>query len=74
MAFALAETRSDERASIVLKEVGGNLVSDSTLSWIGLQLGTELANLRDHAPEGQTLAKCNCAPPPSAMTDAWKPI
>lgn len=69
IAFAAAETRSVERASIVLREVGGNQVSDSTVSRIVLQLGTELADVRDHAPEGKTLAQSPEAPPELAVAE-----
>lgn len=67
IAFAAAETRSDERASIVLKEVGGNQVSDSTVCRIALQLGTELADVRDQAPAGKTLAQSPEARPKLAV-------
>ena len=67
IAYAAAETRSDERASIVLKQIGGNQVSDSTVARIVLQLGTELARVRDHAPEGQTLTQSPAAPPDLAV-------
>jgi hypothetical protein len=65
--FAAAETRSDERASIVLKEVGGNQVSDSTVARIALQVGTELAEVRDHGEEGETLAQSPEAVPNLAV-------
>ena len=61
MAFAAAETRSDERASIVLREVGGHQVSRSTVQRVVLQLGTELAQLRD-----ETDAQARLVPPPEA--------
>jgi len=46
IAYAAAETRSDERASIVLREVGGHAVSKSTVARVAHQVGTELAALR----------------------------
>jgi hypothetical protein len=45
--IAVAETRSDERASVVLREVGGHAVSDSTAARLTWQVGAELAALRD---------------------------
>jgi hypothetical protein len=64
IAFAAAETRSDERASIVLKQIGGNQVSDSTVARIVLELGTELAAARD---QGKTLKQSPAAPPELAV-------
>jgi hypothetical protein len=61
IAFAAAETRSDERASIVLKEVGGHQVSRSTVQRVVSQLGSELAELRD-----ETDAEARLVPPPEA--------
>ena len=65
--FAVAETRSDERASIVLKEVGGNQISDSTVARIALQVGTELAEVRDRGEAGETLAQSPEAEPTLAV-------
>ena len=50
---AAAETRSSQRASLVLKHVGGNEVSPSTVQRVTHQVGMELAELRDEgdAPE-----------------------
>jgi len=50
---AAAETRSSQRASLVLKHVGGNEVSPSTVQRVTHQVGLELAELRDEgeAPE-----------------------
>jgi hypothetical protein len=50
---AAAETRSSGRASLVLKHVGGNEVSASTVQRVTHQVGMELAELRDDgdAPE-----------------------
>jgi hypothetical protein len=50
---AAAETRSSRRASLVLKHVGGNEVSVSTVQRVTHQVGMELAALRDEgdAPE-----------------------
>jgi hypothetical protein len=45
--YASAETRSSQRASLVLKHVGGNEVSASTVQRVTHQVGMELAALRD---------------------------
>lgn len=45
--FAVAETRSDERASMVLREVGGHSISDSTAARVTWEVGQELAARRD---------------------------
>jgi len=45
--IAVAETRSHERASVVLREVGGHSASDSTIARLTWQVGAELAALRD---------------------------
>ena len=47
MVYAAAETRSFERAAMVLKQVGGNEVSASTVERVTRQVGMELAALRD---------------------------
>lgn len=65
--FASAETRSDERASIVLREVGGNQVSDSSVFRIARQVGTELAEVRDQAEGEQALAQSPEARPRLAV-------
>jgi hypothetical protein len=44
---AAAETRSSRRASLVLKHVGGNEVSPSSVQRVAHQVGLELAELRD---------------------------
>jgi hypothetical protein len=67
IAYAATETRSEERASLVLREVGGNQVSDSTICRLTRQLGTELAAVRDHGPEGHSLAQSAQAPPELAV-------
>lgn len=67
IAFAAAETRSAERASIVLREIGGNQVSDSTVVRIVWELGSELAQARDHTSAGQTLTQTPEEPPALAV-------
>ena len=67
IAFAAAETRSAERASIVLREIGGNQVSDSTIARIVWELGSELAQARDHTSAGQTLTQTPEEPPTLAV-------
>jgi hypothetical protein len=59
--FAAAETRSEERASIVLRQVGGHEVSRSTVARVVQQAGTELAELRDQAEPG-LVARPEAAP------------
>jgi len=56
---AAAETRSAKRAALVLRQIGGNDVSPSTIQRVAHRVGMELAELRDageapelvHAPE-----------------------
>lgn len=48
--WATAETRSHERAVVVLKRVGGNGVCSKTIGRVATEVGGELAALRDRAP------------------------
>jgi hypothetical protein len=61
IAWAVSETRSFERASIVLEQVGGLNVSGNTAQRIGQELGTELALLRDQSQttDGLSLIPAN---------------
>ena len=67
--YASAETRSSQRASLVLKHVGGNEVSASTVQRVTHQVGMELAELRDEgdAPE---LVQAPENPPELAVVEA----
>ena len=67
--YASAETRSSQRASLVLKHVGGNEVSPSTVQRVTHQVGMELAALRDEvdAPE---LVQSPENPPELAVVEA----
>jgi len=67
--YASAETRSSQRASLVLKHVGGNEVSPSTVQRVTHQVGMELAALRD---EGDTpgLVQAPENPPELAVVEA----
>lgn len=66
---AAAETRSSKRASLVLKHVGGNEVSPSTVQRVTHQVGMELAELRD-AGEAPALAQAPENPPELAVVEA----
>jgi len=48
--YATAESRSHKRAALVLKKVGGNSVSASTVERVAQDVGQELVQLRDEAP------------------------
>lgn len=71
MVFAAAETRSFERAARVLKEVGGNEVSISTVERVTRQVGEELAVLRDEdqAAKPARLVQPPAEPPPLAVVE-----
>jgi len=60
--WATAESRSYERAVVVLKQVGGNPVSCKTVARVAGAVGGELAELRDQAPS-RTPAKLAPKPP-----------
>ena len=66
---AASETRSSKRATLVLKHVGGNAVSPSTIQRVTHQVGMELAELRD---EGETpgLVQAPESPPELAVVEA----
>jgi hypothetical protein len=66
---AAAETRSSKRAALVLKHVGGNEVSPSTVQRVTHQVGSELAELRD-AGDGPALAIAAESPPELAVVEA----
>jgi len=59
---AAAETRSSRRASLVLKHVGGNEVSPSTVQRVAHQVGMELAELRDEGDASQLVQAPENAP------------
>ncbi len=50
MVYATAETRSHERAAVVLEYVGGNAVCPKTVERVATEVGEELGALRDQAP------------------------
>jgi len=52
--YAAAETRSFERGSVVLEQVGGNQISASTVARVTQQVGLELAALRDQEQPAET--------------------
>jgi hypothetical protein len=66
---AAAETRSTQRAVLVLKHVGGNEVSPSTIQRVTHQVGMELAELRD-AGEVPELVQAPEQPPELAVVEA----
>jgi hypothetical protein len=66
---AASETRSSKRAALVLKYVGGNEVSPSTVQRVTHQVGIELAELRD-AGEAPVLAQAPENPPELAVVEA----
>jgi hypothetical protein len=47
VSFASADTRSFERAVIVLRKVGDIVVSDDTVQRVTVKVGQELAERRD---------------------------
>lgn len=58
ISFASADTRSFERAVVVLKEVGDAEVSDDTVQRVIVEIGQELAERRDADPKTEdALAK-----------------
>jgi hypothetical protein len=65
---ASAETRSSKRASLVLKHVGGNDVSASTVQRLTHQVGMELAELRDEG-EASGLVQAPENPPELAVAE-----
>lgn len=48
--YATAESRSHQRATVVLQQVGGNHVSPKTIARVTTDVGQELAELRDQPP------------------------
>ena len=66
---ASSETRSSKRATLVLKHVGGNDVSASTVQRVTHQVGMELAELRD-AGESPNLVHVPAQPPALAVVEA----
>jgi len=66
---ASSETRSSKRAALVLKHVGGNKVSPSTVQRVTHQVGMELAELRD-AGESPELVPVPEQPPALAVVEA----
>ena len=66
---AASETRSSKRAALVLKHVGGNEVSPSTVQRVTHQVGMELAELRD-AGAAPALAHAPENPPELAVVEA----
>jgi hypothetical protein len=66
---AASETRSSKRAALVLKHVGGNEVSPSTVQRVTHQVGMELAELRD-AGAAPALAHAPENPPALAVVEA----
>jgi hypothetical protein len=66
---ASSETRSSKRATLVLKHVGGNEVSPSTVQRVTQQVGMELAELRD-AGESPGLVHAPEQPPALAVVEA----
>jgi len=67
--YASAETRSSQRASLVLKHVGGNEVSPSTVQRVTHQVGMELAALRDEG-DAPGLVQAPENPPDLAVVEA----
>jgi hypothetical protein len=67
--YASAETRSSQRASLVLKHVGDNEVSPSTVQRVTHQVGTELAALRDGG-DAPGLVQAPENPPELAVVEA----
>lgn len=64
--FAAAETRSFQRATLVLTKVGDAAVSDNTVQRVTGDVGRELAERRDaHVNGAQALAQRPAAPPRS---------
>jgi hypothetical protein len=66
---AASETRSSKRAALVLKHVGGNVVSPSTIQRVTHQVGLELAELRDEG-EAPGLVQVPESPPELAVVEA----
>lgn len=70
IAFASAETRSFNRASLVLDKVGGAEVSDNTVQRVTGDVGRELAERRDADPKtSEALAQRPGAPPTLAVVE-----
>lgn len=67
--FAAAETRSFERATIVLDKVGGAVVSDNTVQRVVGDVGGELAARRDAHAASVLLAPRPEAPPALAVVE-----
>lgn len=70
IAFAAAETRSFQRAALVLDKVGDALVSDNTVQRVTGDVGRELADRRDCDPKSaQALAARPEKPPMLAVAE-----
>jgi hypothetical protein len=68
--FAAAETRSFERATLVLEKVGDATVSDNTVQRVTGDVGNELAERRDASPTGpEALAQRPEAAPALAVVE-----
>lgn len=68
--FAAAETRSFERATLVLEKVGGAQVSDNTVQRVTGDVGRELAHRRDASPAtAAALAQRPETPPGLAVVE-----
>jgi hypothetical protein len=69
--YAAAETRSFARASVVLKQVGGNAVSPKTIQRITHVIGNELARRRDaeENEDVESLARPPEVPPELAVVE-----
>lgn len=68
--FAAAETRSFERATLVLDKVGGSGVSDNTVQRVVGDIGRELAQRRDADPKTvEALAQRPESPPVLAVVE-----
>ena len=68
--FAAAETRSFDRAKLVLEKVGGAVVSTNTIQRVVGDVGGELAERRDADPKtAEALAQRPEAPPTLAVVE-----
>ena len=68
--YAASESRSFSRATIVLKQVGGNEVSAKTIERVTLTVGKELAELRDAETGDNLLGGAIEAPPKLAVVES----
>ena len=68
--YAASESRSFSRATVVLKQVGGNEVSAKTIERVTLAIGKELATLRDAEPGDNALGRVVEAPPRLAVVES----